>query len=107
MARDASYDATDLAMLPNGDALLLERRFTLRHGIGMRLRLIPAAEIFPGARAVGTVLLEGGFTDQIDNMEGLAVHRDAQGHTVLTVVSDDNRSILQRTLLLRFRLDLP
>ncbi len=107
VARDASYDATDLAMLPNGDALLLERRFTLRHGIGMRLRLIPAAEIFPGARAVGTVLLEGGFTDQIDNMEGLAVHRDAQGHSVLTVVSDDNRSILQRTLLLRFRLDLP
>jgi hypothetical protein len=107
VAREASYDATDLAMLPNGDALLLERRFTLRHGIGMRLRLLPASELVPGGRAVGTVLIEGGFTDQIDNMEGLAVHRDAEGNTVLTVVSDDNRSILQRTLLLRFRLDLP
>lgn len=105
--RDASYDATDLAMLPGGDLLLLERRFTLRHGIGMRLRLLPAAEIVPGGRAGGTVLLEAGFADQIDNMEGLAVHRGPGGETIVTLLSDDNRSILQRTLLLRFRLDLP
>jgi hypothetical protein len=103
--RQNAYDATDAAFLADGDLLLLERRFTLRHGIGMRIRLLPAAELVPGGHVRGSVLLEAGYTDQIDNMEGLAVHRNAAGETILTIISDDNRSILQRTLLLRFRLD--
>jgi hypothetical protein len=37
-------------------------------------------------------------------MEGLAVHRDGRGRTIITMVSDDNGSILQRTLLLQFAL---
>ena len=41
---------------------------------------------------------------QIDNMEGLSVHRDARGALVLTLISDDNFSPLQRTLLLQFTL---
>ena len=41
---------------------------------------------------------------QIDNMEGLSVHRTAAGETVLTLVSDDNFSALQRTILLQFKL---
>jgi len=105
VARSDAFDATDAAFLPDGDLLLLERRFTLRHGIGMRLRRFAAEELRPGARIVGEVLLEAGFTAQIDNMEGLAVHRGADGATILTLISDDNRSILQRTLLLRFRLE--
>ncbi|WP_037546230.1 esterase-like activity of phytase family protein [Stappia stellulata] len=105
VARQDAYDATDAAFLPDGDLLLLERRFTLRHGLGMRLRLFAADELRPGRRAVGEVLLEAGYTDQIDNMEGLAVHETAQGETILTLISDDNRSILQRNLLLRFRLE--
>ena len=103
--RQDSYDATDAVFLDTGDLLLLERRFTLRHGIGMRVRLLPASELKPGALVVGRVLLEAGFSDQIDNMEGIAVHRNAAGETILTIISDDNRSILQRTLLLRFRMD--
>ena len=41
---------------------------------------------------------------QIDNMEGLSVHRAADGALVLTLISDDNFSPLQRTLLLQFTL---
>ena len=41
---------------------------------------------------------------QIDNMEGLSVHRDAAGALVLTLISDDNFSLLQRTVLLQFTL---
>jgi hypothetical protein len=37
-------------------------------------------------------------------MEALDVHRNAAGETILTVMSDDNFSPLQRTLLLRFAL---
>ena len=37
-------------------------------------------------------------------MEGLGVHVSANGDTVLTLISDDNFSILQRTVLLQFKL---
>ena len=103
--RSDNYDATDAAFLPGGDLLLLERRFNLRDWVGMRLRRFAAAEVKPGAVLKGTVLMEAGPSHQIDNMEGLAVHQDAAGRTILTLLSDDNRSLLQRTLLLRFRLN--
>jgi hypothetical protein len=99
------YDATDAAFLPNGDLLLLERRFNLRDLVGMRLRRIPADELQPGALLSGKVLLEADYGYQIDNMEALAVHVDGQGRTILTLLSDNNRSLLQRTLLLRFHLN--
>ena len=42
---------------------------------------------------------------EIDNMEGLAVHRNAQGRTILTLISDDNfNRRFQRTLLMQFAL---
>jgi hypothetical protein len=37
-------------------------------------------------------------------MEGIAVHRNAQGETIVTLVSDDNFSAIQRNLLLQFAL---
>jgi hypothetical protein len=37
-------------------------------------------------------------------MEGIDTHVTAGGETVLTMVSDDNFSMLQRTLLLQFTL---
>ncbi|GGB38478.1 hypothetical protein GCM10011316_08170 [Roseibium aquae] len=105
IARSGRYDATDAVFLPNGDLLLLERRFNLRDLVGMRLRQFSSAEIVPGARLEGTVLLEAGYTFQIDNMEAIAVHQTAAGDTILTLLSDNNRSLLQRTIFLRFKLD--
>lgn len=99
------FDATDAAFLPDGDLLLLERRFNLRDLIGMRLRRFSASTLKPEAVLEGEVLLEADFNYQIDNMEALAVHQNAAGDTILTLVSDNNRSLLQRTLFLRFRLD--
>lgn len=103
--RSDRYDATDAAFLPSGDLLLLERRFNLRDLVGMRIRRFAEADIKPGAKLTGEVLMEADYGYQIDNMEGLAIHQDAQGHAILTLLSDNNRSILQRTLLLRFRLN--
>jgi hypothetical protein len=37
-------------------------------------------------------------------MEGIDAHVTEQGETVLTMVSDDNFAIIQRTLLLQFTL---
>ncbi|MGO8646623.1 esterase-like activity of phytase family protein, partial [Rhizobium ruizarguesonis] len=69
--RDGSFDITDGAFLPSGDLLLLERRFNMAEGIGMRLRRIKGTDIRPGAIVDGELLLEGNFNPQIDNMEGL------------------------------------
>ena len=52
----------------------------------------------------GPELIFADMGHQVDNMEGIAVHRAADGALVLTLVSDDNFSPLQRTLLLQFSL---
>ncbi|HMA75018.1 MAG TPA: esterase-like activity of phytase family protein [Xanthobacteraceae bacterium] len=102
--RRDNFDISDSVTLPSGDVLLLERRFTWWTGIAMRLRRIAIADIAPGAQVDGTGLLFADLGYQIDNMEGLSVHVNVNGDTVLTLISDDNFSILQRTVLLQFKL---
>jgi hypothetical protein len=98
------FDVSSARFLPNGDLLLLERRYTPGWGIAMRLRRIDGDALAVGAALDGEYLLDAGMAYQIDNMEGLAVHQDAAGRTILTIVSDDNHSFLQRTLILQFAL---
>jgi hypothetical protein len=103
VARSDDYEIADLAFLPSGDLLLLDRRFSLLGGFSIRLRRIAGAAVRPGALIDGPVLYESDAAQQIDNMEGLAVHREGRD-TVLTLISDDNFNPLQRTLLLEFAL---
>lgn len=102
--RTADYDITDAALLPANDLLLLERKFDWSAGLGIRMRRIALADIGVGALVDGPVLLEADLGYEIDNMEGLSAHRGSAGETVLTLLSDDNFSIIQRTLLLQFAL---
>jgi len=102
--RQPPFDVTDGDFLPNGDLLLLERRFSIASGVGMRIRRIKGDDIKPGQTVDGEVLIDTDFGYQIDNMEGLDVTIGADGNTYLTLISDDNHSILQRNLLLEFRL---
>ncbi|PZU91027.1 MAG: twin-arginine translocation pathway signal [Chelatococcus sp.] len=101
--RHDDYDITDLAFLPGGDMLLLERWYSPFRGVGMRIRRIRGSDIRPGALLDGAYLIEADLGQEIDNMEGLSVHQE-QGRTILTVISDDNFSFLQRTVLLEFEL---
>ena len=87
-----------------GDLLLLERRYSPARGIAMRIRRIPLADIKADAVADGRSMIQADLGYQIDNMEGLGVHRNAQGETILTLISDDNFSPIQRNLLLQFAL---
>lgn len=99
------FSITDAASLPDGRVLLVERRFRWLEGLRVRLRLIPADVIKPGATASGDVLLEADTAQEIDNLEGLAVSENAAGETILTLISDDNfNRFLQRTVLLQFAL---
>lgn len=102
--RRDGYDVTDLAFLGSGDALVLERRFSLFGGFGCRLRRIASGAFRPGASLDGEAIYESEASHQIDNMEGLAVHREG-GETVVSLISDNNfNANLQRTLLLEFSL---
>lgn len=104
IVRQAPFDVTDGAFLPNGDLVLLERRFSLAGGIGMRLRHIAGSSIRAGAVVDGEILLDADFGYQIDNMEGLDVVEGPDGDVRIIIVSDDNHSILQRNIMLEFRL---
>ena len=100
--RIGEFDITDGAVLPNGDLLLLERSYRPSDGVRMRLRRIHGELIAKGALADGPVLLEADMSYQIDNMEGLDVWQRSDGATMVSVVSDDNHSMLQRNLYLEF-----
>ena len=102
--RSDDFDVSDCALLPPGELLVLERRYSLLRGVALRIRRIPLASIKPGALVDGPVVVFADMGYEIDNMEGLSVHRTASGETVLTLISDDNFSAIQRTILLQFAL---
>ncbi|CCV11262.1 esterase-like activity of phytase family protein [Mesorhizobium sp. STM 4661] len=100
--RNGDFDITDGAFLPNGDLLLLERSFTMAGGLKMRLRRIYGESVEKGAVADGPVLMEADMSYQIDNMEGLDIWTRDDGALMVSLISDDNHSILQRNLYLEF-----
>ncbi|BCG92613.1 hypothetical protein MesoLj131a_14770 [Mesorhizobium sp. 131-2-1] len=100
--RNGDFDITDGAFLPDGDLLLLERSFSMAGGVKMRLRRIYGESVEKGAVADGPVLLEADMGYQIDNMEGLDVWTRDDGAQMVSLLSDDNHSILQRNLYLEF-----
>jgi len=105
LKRRDGFAVTDAVSLPNGDVIILERRFRFSEGMKMRLRRVRASDIRPGALLDGDVLLFADALHEIDNMEGLAVHSDARGRNILTLISDDNfNRIFQSTMLIQFAL---
>jgi hypothetical protein len=102
--RTAGYDVSDAALLPGGDLVLLERKFSLIDGVGIRIRRIALRNVAPGALVDGPTIFSADLGEEIDNMEGIDAHVTHGGETVLTLVSDDNFSMIQRTLLLQFTL---
>ena len=100
--RSDDFDVSDCAILPPADLLLLERNYAPLRGVAMRIRRIPLRLIKPDKLIDGKPLIVADLAYQIDNMEGIAVHRNAAGETILTLVSDDNFSVIQRNLLLQF-----
>jgi len=100
--RTDDFDVSDCAILPPGDLLLLERRYSLLRGVAMRIRRVPLESLKMDALVDGHAMIEADLAYEIDNMEGMAVHRTSSGETIVTLVSDDNFSFIQRNLLLQF-----
>jgi hypothetical protein len=98
------FKPTGAARLPDGDILVLERRFTRLNVPAARIVRVRADSLRPGAHVVGTelALIEPPLI--FDNFEGISVRRGAGGETLIYLISDDNYFFLQRTLLLVFEL---
>lgn len=103
--RSGDFDITDGKFLPDGDLLLLERSFTMAVGVKMRLRRIYGEEIAKGEVADGPILFAADMAYQIDNMEAMDVWQRPDGTVMVSLMSDDNHSILQRNLYLEFILN--
>jgi hypothetical protein len=101
--RTENFDISDAVLLA-GDLLILERKFSWLGGLGIRIRRLQLKSVVPGALVDGPTIFQADLSQEIDNMEGIDAHVTPEGETVLTLVSDDNFSLLQRTLLLQFTL---
>jgi hypothetical protein len=103
ISRSDGFDVTDLDFLPSGDLIVLERFFSPVRGVAMRLRRFKTTAIQPDAVLNGDILMSADNQFHVDNMEGLSIHKNEASETVFTIISDDNFSIAQRTLLLQFK----
>ncbi len=105
--RHEDYLVTGLAILPGGrEIITVERSFKRPVLVGMALRRFSVDDLQKRNTGPGKLLFSGKLTSyQIDNMEGIAAHRDETG-TIITVISDDNfNTSVQSTVMFQFRLN--
>jgi hypothetical protein len=100
--RQPGLRVTDMALLPRGDLLVLEHRYSAETGSVVRFVRVPRNLIVPRRRVEGKemALLEPPLTTE--NFEGISVRRGAPGEALVYVMSDDNFNPLQRTILMMF-----
>lgn len=98
---------TDMAQLPDGRVLILQR--TLRWPFPPRfsgsILLADPATLQPEGQWSGTRLTRLEAPLPVDNFEGLAITPAAGGKVHVWLISDDNQAVTQRTLLWRLELD--
>ncbi len=99
------YDPSDMTILPDGRLLILTRRFALPFLFTNKLVIVDSHAIKPGAVVRGRVIATLAPPLIHDNFEGVVATRE-KGATIIWLVSDDNQLLfLQRSLLLKFKLD--
>jgi hypothetical protein len=97
------YDPSDATALPNGDLLVLDRGFRLPFTFSARISRVAARDVATGRTAKGRLIATIDAPLIHDNFEGIDTTEE-NGATIVWIVSDDNQMFLQRTLLLKFRL---
>lgn len=102
----AEFDPSDAAQLPDGRILVLNRRLRLPWiEWAASLVIVDPKDFRPGAIVRGQEIARIEAPMSVDNCEGLAITREGSA-IILWIVSDDNISPLQRTLLVKYRLNL-
>ena len=98
------FRVTGATTLPNGDVLVLERLFTQQGKNAIRLKLVDASSIFDGTVMEGKLIAELTLPLNIDNFEGITSRSESDGGVIIYLISDDNFSRQQRTLLMVFEI---
>lgn len=103
------YRPTDAAQLPDGRVLILLRklRWPMPPRFSTLLLLADPTMIRASGEWSGQVLADFDGTGLEDNYEGLAIEAGTAGHLTVWLISDDNRAVTQRSLLLKLELRLP
>lgn len=106
--RNDGFSPTGADVGPDGALYLLERRYRWWRGVAARVRRFdwpddaePATDA-PLKMGLGEVLLELDELAGIDNFEAIDIAARGDGSVVATLVSDDNFSGAQRTLIAQF-----
>lgn len=99
--RHGLFHPSGATTLPNGDVLVLERRFTVWGWLAVRLVRLAADGIQAGTILDGHELAVLEPPLLVDNFEGVAVRRrSSDGRLVAYLLSDDNFLPFQATLLM-------
>jgi Esterase-like activity of phytase len=101
------YRPTDMARLPDGRVLILARRLNwpLPPSFSMKVLIADPAEIATGGTWQAREIADLSAPWPVDNYEGLAIERMADGTLLAWIISDENEAITQRVLLLRVVID--
>jgi hypothetical protein len=102
--RTDNFDISDAVLLPSGACCCWNANSPGSAGSASASAASRFASIASGAVIDGPSIFEADLGNEIDNMEGIDAHVTPEGDTVLTLVSDDNFSLIQRNLLLQFTL---
>ena len=97
------FSPSDAAVLPDGDLLVLNRRFSKFRFYAALVR-VPASSLRADATVGGTVIAAWGPPLIGENCEGLAVTQE-KGATMVWVVTDNDLAWYRPTLLVKFRLN--
>jgi len=102
--RKPGFRVTAAGLLPGGDLLVVEHRYSAVSGSVGRFVRVARNSIVPRQRVEGRelALLEPPLTT--DNFEGVSIRRGEGREALIYVISDDNFNPLQRTLLMMFAL---
>lgn len=95
---------TGAVTLPNCDVAFVERSFSMIAGLDIRVTYLRANAIVPNTIVEPETLAHLSDPLTIDNFEGIGARLDEHGDTLIYLVSDDNFSNAQRTLLVMFAL---
>ncbi|MBV1689916.1 esterase-like activity of phytase family protein [Novosphingobium sp. G106] len=102
-----NFSVTDMAQLPDGRVLVLQRRLLWPFPLhfGGRITIADPAEIRPGVVWHATEVAKLTSSLPVDNFEGMAIEPRADGRVTVWLISDDNHAVTQRTLLWKMVVD--
>ena len=101
----SGFSPSDMAELPDGRLLVLNRRFRFGEWFSAKLTIVDRKAISRGAIVRGREIATLAHPLTRDNFEAVAATQEGDA-TIVWLATDDNRAYFERSLLMKFRLEL-